>query len=130
MVYCLVCWSTKKPINDLDYGPINDLIISIGHIPPEVPQILINREPLRHMRFDVELLGDCDVIVSELCQRLGGDWLNLLNGCPEIPCVERRAPSVEEQNSGAVDNPAGKSNDCSNYQVRPMPVCEVSVIRK
>lgn len=104
--------------------------MSIGHIPPEVPQILINREPLRHMRFDVELLGDCDVIVSELCQRLGGDWLNLLNGCPEIPCVERRPLSAEEQNSGAVDNPAGKSNDCSNYQVRPMPVCEVSVIRK
>jgi len=107
-----------------------DLLIVIGsslkvrpvalipsHIPPEVPQILINREPLRHMRFDVELLGDCDVIVSELCQRLGGDWLNLLNGCPEIPCVERRPLSAEEQNSGTVDNPAGKSNDCSNYQI-------------
>ncbi|EDO31684.1 predicted protein, partial [Nematostella vectensis] len=56
-----------------------DLLIVIGsslkvrpvalipsHISPEVPQILINREPLRHMTFDVELLGDCDAIVSEL----------------------------------------------------------------
>ena len=34
-------------------------------------QILINREPLPHLNFDVELLGDCDVIVSELCSRLG-----------------------------------------------------------
>lgn len=104
--------------------------ISTGHIPPEVPQILINREPLRHMRFDVELLGDCDVIVSELCQRLGGDWINLLNGCPEIPFVEKQPLSAEEENFGAVDNPAGRSNDCSSYQVCPMPVCEVSVIRK
>lgn len=43
-------------------------------IPPEVPQILINREPLPHMTFDVELLGDCDVIVQELCHRLGQNW--------------------------------------------------------
>ena len=35
-------------------------------------QILINREPLPHMNFDVELLGDCDVIVSQLCAKL--DW--------------------------------------------------------
>ena len=39
-----------------------------------MPQILINREPLRHMTFDVELLGDCDVIINELCLRLGDDW--------------------------------------------------------
>jgi len=39
-----------------------------------VPQILINREPLRHIGFDVELLGDCDVIVNELCHRLGDTW--------------------------------------------------------
>lgn len=36
----------------------------------KVPQILINRESLRHMNFDVELLGDCDVIVNELLLRL------------------------------------------------------------
>lgn len=57
-----------------------DLIIVIGSslkvrpvalipcaLPAHVPQILINREPLRHMVFDVELLGDCDVIVNQLC---------------------------------------------------------------
>lgn len=38
-------------------------------IDPSVPQILINREPLSHMNFDVELLGDCDVIVQELSNR-------------------------------------------------------------
>uniref|UniRef100_A0A914WIK0 NAD-dependent protein deacetylase sir-2.1 n=2 Tax=Plectus sambesii TaxID=2011161 RepID=A0A914WIK0_9BILA len=42
-------------------------------IPPEVPQVLINREPLSHCTMDVELLGNCDDIISELCLRLGGD---------------------------------------------------------
>lgn len=39
-------------------------------VPPDIPQILINREPLQHMQYDVELLGDCDIIVAELCARL------------------------------------------------------------
>ncbi|KAI5154845.1 NAD-dependent protein deacetylase sirtuin-1 isoform X1 [Manis pentadactyla] len=46
-------------------------------IPHEVPQILINREPLPHLHFDVELLGDCDVIINELCHRLGGEYAKL-----------------------------------------------------
>nr|CAH7760118.1 unnamed protein product [Callosobruchus chinensis] len=39
-----------------------------GSLPANVPQVLINREPLPHCRFDVELMGDCDVIVNHLCQ--------------------------------------------------------------
>lgn len=39
-------------------------------LPKHIPQVLINRESLRHMNFDVELLGDCDVIVNELLMRL------------------------------------------------------------
>lgn len=39
-----------------------------GSIPKNIPQILINREPLNHLNFDVELLGDCDVIIRYLCQ--------------------------------------------------------------
>lgn len=38
-----------------------------GSVPPNVPQILINRERLDTSRFDVELLGDADVIVNQLC---------------------------------------------------------------
>lgn len=46
-----------------------------------VPQILINREPLAHIDpFDVQLLGDCDVVIRELCSRLDGwqheEWLD------------------------------------------------------
>lgn len=46
-------------------------VANIPHLlPQQVPQILINRESLRHMNFDIELLGDCDVIVNELLLRL------------------------------------------------------------
>ncbi|KAK3738052.1 hypothetical protein QZH41_012930 [Actinostola sp. cb2023] len=75
-----------------------DLLIVIGsslkvrpvalipsRIDADVPQILINREPLRHMTFDVELLGDCDVIVAELCRRLGGSWTDILEGSKVFP---------------------------------------------
>eukprot|EP00038_Savillea_parva_P025404 m.47534 g.47534 ORF g.47534 m.47534 type:complete len:798 (+) comp6895_c0_seq1:3-2396(+) len=61
-----------------------DLVIVIGSslkvspvaripdmIPTEVPQILINREPLPHLRFNAELLGNCDEILEELSIRLG-----------------------------------------------------------
>jgi hypothetical protein len=40
-----------------------------------VPQVLINREPLPHMTFDIQLLGYSDTIVGELCRRLGTDWV-------------------------------------------------------
>lgn len=36
-------------------------------LPPNVPQILINREQLENFGFDVELLGDSDVIINQLC---------------------------------------------------------------
>lgn len=36
-------------------------------INPSIPQILINREQLEHFVFDVELLGDSDVIINHLC---------------------------------------------------------------
>lgn len=56
-------------------------------IPANVPQILINKEPLDHLTFDIELLGDCDEIISELCLRLGHSWTNV--------CEPKRAPLRE-----------------------------------
>ncbi|KAH8276441.1 hypothetical protein KR018_012259 [Drosophila ironensis] len=74
---------------------ICDLLIVIGSslkvrpvahipssIPATVPQILINREQLHHLKFDVELLGDSDVIINQICHRLSDgseacDWRQL-----------------------------------------------------
>ncbi|XP_036430651.1 NAD-dependent protein deacetylase sirtuin-1 isoform X1 [Colossoma macropomum] len=62
-------------------------------LPHEVPQVLINREPLPHLNFDVELLGDCDVIVNELCHRLGGDFKQLCyNSSPLNEITEKPPP--------------------------------------
>ncbi|KAJ9584477.1 hypothetical protein L9F63_021171 [Diploptera punctata] len=46
-------------------------------IPPDVPQILINREPLPHFSFDVELLGDSDFLSSVHSSMLGEDWMEV-----------------------------------------------------
>jgi len=42
-------------------------------IPSHVPQIYISLEPVRHVNFDIDLLGPCDVVVAELCRRAGWD---------------------------------------------------------
>ncbi|GFO38078.1 NAD-dependent protein deacetylase sirtuin-1 [Plakobranchus ocellatus] len=53
-------------------------------LPAHVPQILINREHLHYLNFDVELLGDCDRIVAELCRRLGEGWDHLASKGPML----------------------------------------------
>ena len=37
---------------------------------------------MKHLNFDVELLGDCDIIISELCHKLGDGWQSLKAGAP------------------------------------------------
>ncbi|EEH21019.2 hypothetical protein PABG_03250 [Paracoccidioides brasiliensis Pb03] len=44
-----------------------------GILPRNVPQILISRDPVSHIDFDIDMLGECDVVVSELCRRAGWD---------------------------------------------------------
>ncbi|KAH8428114.1 putative histone deacetylase SIR2 [Aspergillus melleus] len=44
-----------------------------GVLPRTVPQIYISRTPVSHTGFDIDLLGDCDVVVSELSRRAGWD---------------------------------------------------------
>ncbi|CAD6226456.1 GSCOCG00005833001-RA-CDS [Cotesia congregata] len=43
-------------------------------IPSHVPQILINRESLPHLKFDIELLGDGDIIINQLCHLIGDEF--------------------------------------------------------
>ncbi|KAF2761669.1 DHS-like NAD/FAD-binding domain-containing protein [Pseudovirgaria hyperparasitica] len=75
----------RSDLNNEPYGPV-DLVIVIGtsmkvapvsdipnYIPHEIPHILISREPVKHIEFDINLLGDCDPIVAELCRRAGLD---------------------------------------------------------
>ncbi|KFO12723.1 NAD-dependent protein deacetylase sirtuin-1, partial [Balearica regulorum gibbericeps] len=66
-------------------------------IPHEVPQILINREPLPHLHFDVELLGDCDVIINELCQRLGSEYTKLCYNSVKLSEITEKPPRMHKE---------------------------------
>ncbi|XP_043991895.1 NAD-dependent protein deacetylase sirtuin-1 [Gambusia affinis] len=80
-------------------------------IPHEVPQVLINREPLPHLNFDVELLGDCDGIINELCHRLGGEFEQLcfntltLNEITEKPPRLAEPPPPDEASTDPAEKP-------------------------
>lgn len=52
----------------LKVAPVSEVV---GVLPKHVPQIYINRDPCGHVDFDVDLLGECDVVVKELCRRAG-----------------------------------------------------------
>ncbi|KAL9120894.1 MAG: hypothetical protein Q9187_002551 [Circinaria calcarea] len=52
----------------LKVAPVSEVV---GFLPPDVPQIYISRTPCSHVNFDVDMLGDCDVVVAELCKRAG-----------------------------------------------------------
>ncbi|KAB5518811.1 DHS-like NAD/FAD-binding domain-containing protein, partial [Coniochaeta sp. 2T2.1] len=52
----------------LKVAPVSEVV---SFLPPNVPQIYISRTPVGHVNFDIDLLGDCDVVVAEMCRRLG-----------------------------------------------------------
>lgn len=70
-----------------EHGASCDLVIVIGtslkvrpvsemphYLPHHIPHINISRDPIDHVAFDIQLLGDCDDIVVELCRRAGWDF--------------------------------------------------------
>jgi NAD+-dependent protein deacetylase SIR2 len=54
----------------LKVAPVSEVV---RYLPPHIPQIYISRTPVDHINFDIDLLGDCDVVVTELCRHLGWD---------------------------------------------------------
>lgn len=51
----------------LKVTPVSEIV---SWLPPHIPQVYISRQPVSHINFDIDLLGDCDVVVAELCRRL------------------------------------------------------------
>ncbi|KAJ2063560.1 NAD-dependent histone deacetylase sir2 [Coemansia sp. S146] len=54
--------------SSLKVAPVSDIM---GHLPHTVPQIVINKTPIVHFNFDVQLLGDADDIVAYLASACG-----------------------------------------------------------
>ncbi|KAA1468906.1 SIR2-domain-containing protein [Dentipellis sp. KUC8613] len=52
----------------LKVSPVSDILT---HMPHSVPQILINKTPVKHINPDIVLLGNADAIVEYLCAQLG-----------------------------------------------------------
>ncbi|KZT70765.1 SIR2-domain-containing protein [Daedalea quercina L-15889] len=52
----------------LKVSPVSDII---AHLPHSVPQILINKTPIRHINPDIVLLGNADDVILHLCRKLG-----------------------------------------------------------
>jgi NAD-dependent histone deacetylase SIR2 len=67
----------------LKVAPVSEVV---PFLPPHIPQIYISRTPVSHVNFDIDLLGDCDVVVAELCRRAG--WELKHEMIPEGQVVE------------------------------------------
>ncbi|KAK9507257.1 hypothetical protein O3M35_007160 [Rhynocoris fuscipes] len=85
-------------------------------LPSHVPQILINRERLPHMNFDVELLGDSDVIVDHLCRRLGEEWKEI---------CWRESPLIDYTESLPVNLHCGSDSLSSDGESEEMETREI-----
>lgn len=52
----------------LKVAPVSDMP---NYLPHHVPHIFVSREPIQHVDFDIQLLGNCDDVVVELARRAG-----------------------------------------------------------
>ncbi|CAI4059606.1 hypothetical protein SUVZ_04G2000 [Saccharomyces uvarum] len=59
----LICIGTS-----LKVAPVSEIV---NMIPAHVPQVLINRDPVKHAEFDLSLLGYCDDIAAMVAQGCG-----------------------------------------------------------
>ena len=89
-------------------------------LPSDIPQILINRERLPHKTFDIELLGNCDVIINEICLRLAktdpafgqlktqnSNFLNEISFESLRPSIEQQQHQNKKQKTSSdTDNPS------------------------
>ena len=55
----------------LKVTPVSEIV---SWLPSHIPQIYVSRQAVNHINFDIDLLGDCDVVVTELCRRLGWEF--------------------------------------------------------
>ncbi|CUS21630.1 LAQU0S03e07008g1_1 [Lachancea quebecensis] len=59
----LICIGTS-----LKVAPVSEIV---NMIPASVPQVLINKDPVRHAEFDLSLLGFCDDVAALVTQKCG-----------------------------------------------------------
>lgn len=80
----LICIGTS-----LKVAPVSEIV---NMVPGHVPQVLINRDPVKHAEFDSNLLGFCDDVATLIAQKCHWDiphssWNELKN--KDIEYVEK-----------------------------------------
>ncbi|TID30866.1 hypothetical protein CANINC_000555 [Pichia inconspicua] len=77
----------------LKVAPVSEIV---NKIDPEVPQVLINRDPINHCEFDVEILGYCDQAITYICgkemdwQINHPDFNKILNSGLELTVIDEQ----------------------------------------
>ncbi|CAL9734708.1 NAD-dependent histone deacetylase Sir2p [Monosporozyma servazzii] len=80
----LICIGTS-----LKVAPVSEIV---NMVPGHVPQVLINRDPVKHAEFDANLLGFCDDVATLIAQKCHWDiphssWDSLKN--KDIEYIEK-----------------------------------------
>ena len=82
----------------LKVSPVAEIL---SHLPHSIPQILINKTPVRHINPDIVLLGSADIIVEHLASRL--NW-EIPPPPPTAPPAETRYPARNMKKRSTTDS--------------------------
>lgn len=106
----------------LKVAPVSELV---PFLYPHIPQIYISRTPVNHHNFDIDLLGDCDVVVAELCRRAGWDLKHEM--VPEDQVVDVVTESGwKSRHIFSERRPAGNVDNHVNSPADGMPATETA----
>ncbi|KAJ1935392.1 NAD-dependent histone deacetylase sir2 [Linderina macrospora] len=83
--------------SSLKVAPVSDIM---GHLPHTVPQIVINKTPILHFNFDVQLLGNADDIVAYLADACGWTLEH-----PRIPGQSTQSAEFQAQIQKPIESP-------------------------
>ncbi|ORX67376.1 SIR2-domain-containing protein [Linderina pennispora] len=83
--------------SSLKVAPVSDIM---GHLPHTVPQIVINKTPILHFNFDVQLLGDADDIVAYLAHACGWELRH-----PRVAGQSTQSAEFQAQMPAPIESP-------------------------
>lgn len=84
----------------LKVSPVSEIL---SHLPHSVPQILINKTPVRHINPDIVLLGNADDIVQHLCEQLSWELPPPVKKRLEAPSLARPAKRTSGEMMGKTE---------------------------
>ncbi|KAJ8594771.1 DHS-like NAD/FAD-binding domain-containing protein [Rhizopogon salebrosus TDB-379] len=84
----------------LKVSPVSEIL---SHLPHSVPQILINKTPVRHIDPDIVLLGNADDIVHHLCEQLSWELPQVVGKRLEVPSSGKPVKRASGEMMGKAD---------------------------